>query len=512
MLALLFFLVAFATAHADVRLPTVIADHMVLQRDREISLWGWADPGENVALELNGKSASTAANNDGRWSAKLPAMDPGGPFTLLVRGKNTQLVNDILIGDVWVCSGQSNMEWMVAHSNDAAKEIANASHPKIRLFSIPNRVAAEPQDDVDAEWQICRPSTIAQFSAVGYYFGRELNKALDVPIGLINSSWGGSAAEPWISADSGDATFQRVAKAWNEPNAPKLPEIVEYYRVMGDWLEDAYHAMSEGVSLPPAAQPLQGVKDVPIFPSGPSLTYNAMIAPITQFGVRGAIWYQGETNAARAYEYRDILKALINDWRRQFNRDDLAFLIVQLANYQKRDEQPGESAWAELREAQAMALELPNTGLACTIDIGDADDIHPRNKQEVGRRLALSCLGMTYRVPAPVYSGPTYKSMLIEGNEIRIVFDLGGYSLASKDNAPLKGFAIAGEDRKFVWADARIDGPYVIVSSKDVAEPVAVRYAWANNPECNLYNAEGLPAVPFRTDDWPGITQPAASN
>jgi sialate O-acetylesterase len=481
---LLFVLIAISTVFiimpspvmADVRMPQIFSDNMVLQRDTEITVWGWADPGEQVTVTLGGQNRVAETGIDGRWEVSLTSMKAGGPFKMLVNGKNSLEFSNILVGDVWICSGQSNMEWPVSRSADADNEIANADYPEIRLFTVPREIAVIPADDLAGGiWEECSPETVASFSAVGYFFGRHIHKETGVPVGLINSSWGGTIAETWISRET-------------------MGTIEDFKEVMASAdLVDLKQRQDEIVNGGPN--------------SFPTLLFNGMINPVTSFNIKGAIWYQGESNAGRAYQYREVFPALITDWRKQWGQEELPFFFVQLANFMAPVSDPVESGWAELREAQAMTLSLPATGMAVAIDIGEADDIHPLNKQDVGKRLALSALKVTYGRDI-VHSGPVYDYMRVEGDRIRISFTSTGSGLIPKDKyGYLKGFAIAGKDRKFYWAKAIIENNDIVVYSDQVNNPVAVRYAWANNPDdANLYNNEGLPASPFRTDDWPGIT------
>ena len=456
---------------ANIRMPRIFSDNMVLQRDAGIRIWGWADQDERVTVILGDQKKVTRTGRDGRWEVSLLPMKAGGPFQMSVQGKNSLEFSNILIGDVWVCSGQSNMAWSVSRSANPDHEILHADHPEIRLFTVPRTIDTSPANDLTGgEWFVCSPESISSFSAVAYYFGRHINIESGVPVGLINSSWGGTVAETWISR-------------------PTIATIDDFREIIAQTGQPAGGQRTDGPN------------------SFPSLLYNGMINPIISFSIKGVIWYQGESNAGRAYQYREIFPALIGDWRKQWGQDEMPFLFVQLANFKAPVTDPAESDWAELREAQAMALALPSTGMAVTIDIGEADDIHPLNKQDVGKRLALSALKVAYDRDI-VHSGPVYNSMSIEGTRIRLDFTSFGSGLTAKDRyGYLKGFAIAGEDGKFQWAQAFIEGDQVVVYSNRVKNPVAVRYAWANNPDdANLYNMEGLPASPFRTDDWPGIT------
>jgi len=455
---------------ADVKLPAIFGDNMCLQQGRDLPVWGWADPGEEVTVTIGSASQKATAGEDGRWKVKLEPVETYGPVEVKVSGKNEILIKNVIVGDVWICSGQSNMEWPVAASNNPQEEIANANYPKIRIFKVMRKTALEPQTDVVGQWVECSPQTIADKSAVGYFFGRELHQRLDNrPIGLINTSWGGTIAEAWTSAETLQA----------EP---------EYKAI----LDRAAALNSDSVK--------NGNN-----PNRASVLYNAMIAPLIPYAIRGAIWYQGESNASRAYQYRTLMPDMIGDWRKQWGQGDFPFFMVQLANFMKKEEAPTESAWAELREAQLLtAEETPHVGMAVIIDIGEANDIHPRNKQDVGKRLAISAMNIAYGKDL-VHKGPTYQSLERKGGKIRLNFHNTGSGLVAKGDK-LTGFAVCGKDMTWHWADATIDGTSVIVSSKEVPEPFAVRYGWANNPDCNLYNAEGLPASPFRTDTFDGVT------
>lgn len=473
---------------ADVTLPAVIGDHMVLQIGRDIPFWGWAEASEEVTVtilpkeNIDGKgaeTATTAAGADGRWFLKLPARAKPGTVEVKITGKNSINLTDVLIGDVWVCSGQSNMDWPVKASLNHQEEIAEANYPLIRVFKVERSTAKVPQTDIEGKWIECSPETVGDVSAVGYFFARELHRTLKRPMGIIQAAQGGAICEAWTSLS--------VLKS--DPDFAQILERAD--RAAGD--------------------PNQANN-----PNRASVLYNGMIAPLQGFpmkqgfSIKGTIWYQGESNAVRAYQYRKLFPLMIADWRRGWGLGDFPFLYVQLANYvpdkAKPDHpaEPEESAWAELREAQTMALSSPKTGMVVTIDIGESRDIHPKNKQEVGRRLALSALKVAYG-QSVLASGPEFKSMKIQGHEVEIEFQNVGEGLMIQGEA-LKGFAIAGTDRKFVWANARIVNEKVVVSADEVPVPLAVRYAWSDNPEATLFNRAGLPAGPFRTDDWPGIT------
>lgn len=632
-------------ANAEVKLPKIFSSNMVFQQGIEIPVWGWADNGERITVTFNGHTARTRANNEGKWQVKLPVQDYGGPHKLVIQGKNTIELQNVMVGEVWVCSGQSNMQWRVDQSNNPEEEIAEANFPEIRLFSVPRTVAQFPQNDIsEGEWVECSPETVAGFSAVGYFFGRDLHQELDVPIGLIHTSWGGTVAETWISPNtiSNDPDFReklmelqqmdlesyRRARLdqvrellggeiptrdkgmvdgepvwagldysdghWRSIKTPMYWENQGYIDIDGiGWYrkeiqlneeqtnanltlhlgkvddsditfingieigrtenkydEDRIYTIDKkylnpgrnmivvrvqdtggngGIWGDPQNQFLAignekmdisgdwkfriskaEVSSVNVGPNSyPTLLFNAMINPLIPFGIKGAIWYQGESNAGRAKQYQRVFPSLITDWRNHWQQGDFPFLFVSLANYTQPPQMPDESDWAELREAQTKTLALPNTGMALAIDIGEADDIHPRNKQDVGKRLALNAFKIAYGKDV-VHSGPMYESVEFKDGKAYISFSETGSGLEVQDRyGYLKGFTIAGSDRKFHWAKAElVDDETVVVYSEDVSNPVSVRYGWANNPDdVNLYNREGLPANPFRTDNWPGITK-----
>ncbi|MBC8081912.1 MAG: sialate O-acetylesterase [Hymenobacter sp.] len=645
-------LLAQQPAHATVRLPRLVGNHMVLQRGQPLVLWGWAAPGEAVSVTFRGRTtAAKTDGTDGKWTVTLPAAPAGGPYTLRVKGGNELVVNDVLVGDVWLASGQSNMEWPVRDANSAAAEIAAANYPTIRRLDVPNVAALAPQAEFGgAGWQVCSPQTAGEFSAVAYFFARDLHRRDPrVPIGLITAEWGGTPAEAWTSGPAlraqpdfaaqaaalasmksslptQQADYVTRTKAWqaspagqdqglrpgqpswadpgldasNWPTMP-LPGVWETqtetlrdfdgivwlrreftltateagqpaqlalsriddndstwvngvpvggtrgyypqrrYAVPGSLLRAGRNVVAVRVvdngggggiwgaaadmhlttavrTLPlagawqyqtaydPATQPANP------FPGGPQMLpaalFNGMIAPLRPYALRGIIWYQGETNAPRAEQYRTLFPNLIRDWRTQWQQPLLPFLFVQIAGYQPNGSAPAESAFSELREAQQLALTLPATGMATAIDVGDSADIHPRNKQEVGRRLALVARRVAYGETHTVAGGPVFEDMRIIGSTMRLTFKNPGHDLVLKDAAGpyLKGFAIAGPDRRFVWAQGELRGNTLVLHSPAVPAPVAVRYAWGNMPFLNLYNRENLPAPPFRTDNWPGLT------
>lgn len=490
-------------ASADVKLPAVISDNMVLQRHISVPIWGTADPNERITVALDKQKVSVTADSEGKWSVKIRALKAGGPYELIITGKNKIVLKNVLVGEVWICSGQSNMQWDVRNSLNADKEIAEAKYPMIRFFTVKRVVSDKPLKDTEGKWSECSPETVPGFSAVGYFFGSDLYKALDVPIGLINTSWGGTPAESWTDKETleSDPDFKPILERWDKNVADYPQALQKYQEQLDQWDKDEQKAKEDGKPEPKKPNPPVDPKNNPWMPSS---LYNAMISPLIPYAIKGAIWYQGESNADRAYQYRKLFPAMIKDWRKSWEQVNFPFLFVQLANFMETKPEPSDSAWAELREAQQMTLSLSNTGMAIAIDLGEANNIHPKNKQDVGHRLALNALAFYGRNTE--YSGPIYQSMETAGNQIRLRFIHIGGGLITKDNEPLKGFAIAGEDHKFVWADAKIDGETVVVWSDKVSQPQAVRYAWADNPECNLYNGAGLPASPFRTDNWNGVT------
>lgn len=472
-------LLSTTVARADVKLPSVIGGNMVLQREVSCPIWGWADAGEEVSVEFADQKLSTKAGADGKWMVSLKPMKANAKgATMTIRGKNTIALDDILVGEVWLCSGQSNMEWTVSSSNNPQEEISAANHPRIRHIKIPHTPMTKPQDNVASDgWKVCTPQTAGSFTAVGYYFGRHLMNELDVPVGLIGSNWGGTRIEPWTPP----VGFKRV---------PALKESIT------DKLDSFPTTTQQKVS-----KDSDETKTV-VNHQSPLALYNGMIHPLVPFAIKGAIWYQGESNNGEGMMYYEKMKALIGGWRSVWKNPDMPFLFVQLApyNYTKGRPDADPTPLAGIWEAQTAALSIPNTGMAVTVDIGNVNDIHPKNKQDVGKRLALWALAKNYGKTGLVYSGPLYKEMKVDGNKVRLSFEHVGSGLVSRDDKPLSNFTIAGEDNKFVEAKAEIDGGTVVVSSDEVAKPVAVRFAWNQMAEPNLSNKEGLPASPFRTD------------
>jgi len=658
----------------NINLPNIFSDNMVLQAKKPISIFGIIDPLTRVNMWIGDNSNFAVSDSSGYFEVTIDSMNYGGPHRLSLAGEDTICFNNVMIGEVWFCSGQSNMEWQVSQVNNSAEEIQAADYANIRLFSVPKKVSKEPLDDCESEWTTCNPKNIRTFSAVGYFFGRELYEKMNIPIGLIHSSWGGTPIEAWMKYNTleGDSDFVPIVNRYKK-NVIDYPEKLKEYNLLvekiqndgltlpiyqvdmgnegikkgwannnfddsewgnfelpGFWegvlekdidgaiwfrksiiipenwkgkdlvielgsIDDfdktyingnligeidntipnfwtvlrVYNIDSENLlpgkntiavrvfdhfgqggfsgavsqlklyskddpsnvvelaglwkykienELDPKNITGPGGSDLPPIPLGPGHPhspeglYNGMIEPISPFTINGFIWYQGEDNASRAHQYRKLLPAMIEDWRTLWNDKNLYFGIVQLANFMSEVAIPTESSWAELREAQKLTSEnINNSGLAVTIDIGEADDIHPKNKQDVGKRLAYWALNKAYGKKnfnrgTQCFSGPKLKEMHIDNDKVHMIFENIADSLVIIAGKELKGFAVAGKDRKFFWAKAKIQGDQVIAWSKEVNHPIAIRYAWANNPICNLYNSVGLPAGPFRTDNWQGIT------
>ncbi|MBS0211202.1 MAG: sialate O-acetylesterase [Planctomycetes bacterium] len=487
-------LIGSATAvYADVKLPNIFSSHMVLQQQQKNKVWGLAEPGEAVTVTIGDQSHQATADAQGAWSVWLNPMTPGEALVLTVKGKNEIKLDDVLVGEVWICSGQSNMQWNVKQANDPDLEKLSAKHPKLRMINFPQIGTQEPKwSHDDRKWMVCSPDTVESFSAVGYFFGRQLHRTLDVPVGLINNAWGGSACEAWINRDvlSADPRFKAMMDRYAGMEAqfaalkPKEAELDEADK-----------------------KQLANVQRLMTGNARPANIYNGVLKSHLGYGIRGAIWYQGETNAGRAYQYRDLFPLMIKNWRDEWGQGDFPFYWVQLADFTPEQTQPGESDWAELREAQTMTMSrLPNTGEAVIIDIGEGKDIHPKNKVDVGRRLARWALAKDYGVKI-AYHSPQYKAMEKQGNKVVLTFDDVDGGWRPFDVANPVGFAIAGDDKKFVWANGKVlPNGTVEVWADQVSEPAAVRYGWANNPVVNMYNAAGLPLTPFRTDDWPGVS------
>ena len=483
---------AMSTCFADVKLPNVFSDHMVLQQGQENKIWGTATAGEKVSISIADKSMEAKADDKGNWSAKLPSLPAGGPHKLRVAGSSVVELSDVLVGEVWICSGQSNMQWSVAASNNADLERLSANFPKIRMINFPQVGTQEPVwSHDDRKWMVCSPATVDGFSAVGYFFARQIHQSTNVPIGMINNAWGGSSCEAWVNRDvlKANPRFEGLLARWTN--------MEERFKALGAKQDRSEAETKEMASL----QTQMGGN------ARPANIYNGVLKSHIGYGIKGAIWYQGESNAGRAYQYRDLFPAMITNWRNEWGQGDFPFYWVQLADFQAERTEPGDSDWSELREAQTMAMDkLPNSGQAVIIDIGEGKDIHPKNKVDVGMRLARWALAKQYN-QAIDYQSPRYESMEKVGSGIVVKFAHRGKKWRPFDvNEPI-GFTIAGEDKKFFKADAKIleDGR-VQVSSASVPNPVSVRYAWAQNPICNMFADNGLPLTPFRTDDWPGVT------
>lgn len=505
-------------ASADVRLPKIFTDNMMFQRDQPVRVWGWADPDEAVSVKLSGKTATTKADAVGRWIVEMPALKSGENLDLTVKGRNTLALKNILIGDLWVCSGQSNMEMGLNECLGHEDDLKTADFPKIRRIKINREQSGVPETDAPAAtpWQVCSPTMDASITGVGFYFAREIYQKTGVPIGIIDSNWGGTPIEPWVATeglalvDEFKPVFTARKEALKHYETTQLPKALP---LMEAWIALTKRQLASGAptTQPPAIPPNPGGE-------GWSGMYNAMIHPFTQMPIKGALWYQGESNGDEGATYHERMRALIGGWRKTWGQGDFPFYFVQLASYQAVSQDPaGGNGWAKLREAQTKSLTVPNTGMAVIIDtvpLAERDDIHPKNKYDVGMRLARWALGRDYGQKQLEVSGPLFKLLKIEAGKARLAFDHVGTGLmvGKKESrnpaveAPgekLKQFAIAGADRKWFWADAVIVSNTVTVSSPEVEHPVAVRYAFQMNPDgANLYNREGLPASPFRTDDW----------
>jgi len=480
------------SVRAELQLAPLFTDNAVLQQGKATPVWGWAEDGEIVTVRFRGQKVSTTTHN-GKWSVDLRNLKAGGPDPLTVStASRTFALTNVLVGEVWICSGQSNMEWPMSQSYQAEADMAAATNTQIRFFLVPKKKSEASTTRINSQWAVCSPQTIKGRTAVGYYFGRDLQKARNVPIGLIETYWGGSPAEAWMSREALEVSpryqaeiLDTHADAWKK-----------YQDSLIKYENDKAVAASKGETFTNSA---------PRFGWKPSELYNGMIAPLVPYAFKGAIWYQGESNAGRAEQYRTLFPDMIRNWRRDWNNNDFPFLAVQLAPFMAVKDQPSDSSWAELREAQWLATQtLPKVGMAVITDVGDPKDIHPRKKQPVGERLALAARGIAYGEKIE-FSGPLYRAQTVRDGKIIVHFDHVGKGLEARDGA-LKGFAICGEDGKFVWAKAEIVGKTVEVSSPEVPKPIAVRYGWADCPEVNLWNKDGLPASPFRTDNFPLTT------
>ena len=487
-------------ALADVRLPAIISNHMVLQAGKPVLVWGWANPAEEIRVSIAGQEQSAKADAAGQWRVTLSPLAPTSvATTLTVKGHNTLTVEDILVGEVWLGSGQSNMELPVKRAKDFNREQVDAQFPEMRMFTVKRHASTNAGVNVQSSWVVCNSSNVGDFSATLYFFGRELHQKLHRPVGLIHSSWGGTPIQAWMPLDSFKASphyeallerkRQEIA-AWPE----REKQILANIRAWEEAAKGTNHNMRMRPGNPGRPDSIQYL---------PARLYNGMIHPLTSYRIRGVLWYQGEANArdgeTGAAYYTDLQTRLIAGWRSAWGAPELPFLFVQLPNYDDAID-PTKVSWAYFREGQARTLTVPHTGMAVTIDIGEAGDIHPKNKQEVGRRLALLALADVYQMNIPSRS-PEFSKLKIKGGEAQLTFNhAAGGLVAHGEN--ITGFTIAGGERKWYPATARVEGDHVIVSSPEVAAPVAARYGWADNPECNLYNRAGLPLAPFRTDVW----------
>jgi len=492
-----------ATAQAELKLPAIIGDNMVLQQKQANPIWGWDTPGTEVTVTFSGQTKTGKAGDDGKWTVTLDALDANAtPATMTFKGTDSKEVKNILIGEVWLSSGQSNMQWSVSQTWDYDLEMLSANYPEIRIVKVPNVGTQEIQKDFKGQWRVCDPSTIGNFSAVAYFYGRLLHQTLGVPVGLIDNSWGGSAAEAWVKRDifDADSRFKAMQDQWK-----KTEENYDFEKVKADFevQKAAWDAKSPEEKA--AGQAPRPPRNELIGNQRPGNLYAGCLAPIIGYGIKGAIWYQGETNAGRAAQYNDLMTLLIGEWRKDWKQGDFPFYFVQLADYMAEKPEPANSGWAELREAQTLTMNtVKNTGQAVIIDLGESNDIHPRNKRDVAERLARWALVKDYGFDKIPHRSPEFKSMEIKDNKAVVLFDHIGGGLRTLDVSDLKGFAISGEDGKWVWADAKFVASAkkdtIEVSSPQVAKPVAVRYAWADNPVCNILSTEGLPLTPFRTD------------
>ena len=490
---------------ADVKLPAIISDNMVLQQNTTVALWGWADAGEAVEIKnsWNYKTEKVTADHKGNWLVHLKTIKAGGPYTITITGENKIELHNVLLGEVWLCSGQSNMEfplkkhqgWQTGVIN-AEQEISQADLPMMRMFIVEKNTSTIPLNDVKGAWNICSPETAGNFSAVAYYFGKRIQKETGFPVGLIHSSWGGTPAESWTKKEvlKSDKDFASILDRYDNSLKGYTDNLKKYEQELLEWKKDSAELKAgETATRQKPTKPADPAKNS----KSPTLLYNAMIHPLMPFTLKGVIWYQGESNADRAYQYRKLFPALINNWRNDW-KENLPFYFVQIAPHRQQN--------PEIREAQLLTFKTTkNTGMAVITDSGDSTDIHPRNKEVVGERLALWALAKNYGKKDIAYSGPVYQSMKIEGNKIILHFDFVNGGLKAKDGK-LKEFTIAGDNQKFVPAHAIIKGNTVVVWSDEISKPVAVRFAWKNFMRPNLYNGAGLPASPFRTDDWQGET------
>ena len=512
---LFFFLSLFPLAWlmAELRTPAVIGNHMVLQQNHLNPIWGWDKPNTAVEVKISGQSHQTVSDTMGYWRVTLSPMEASAsPKVMSIQGSSSLTYENILVGEVWLCSGQSNMQWSLDRTDDKDLESLSTHYPHLRLISIPQTGTQEPQNDFKGQWEEATPNSAINFSAVGYFFGRRLNQILQVPVGLINNAWGGSACEAWIPRDR--LNKLEVAKPylnqWEKTEAHYDFEKLQtaYEEKLQAWQNRQIAARKAG-KVASERRP-RAPRNQMTGQHRPANLYNGVLHPIIGYGIKGTIWYQGESNADRAHAYREVFPLMIQSWRDAWKQGDFSFYWVQLADYRKEMKDPVPENWPELREAQTMTLKkLKNVGEAVIIDTGEGRDIHPRNKQTVANRLVRHALARDYGYNIP-HQSPRYQSMKVVGNKIILSFDHVGAGLYCFDTTQPQGFAICGKDQKFVWGHAKLTGKNSVeVWSEEIKDPVAVRYAWMNNPVCNLYRRDGpvtLPVTPFRTDDFPMIT------
>ena len=487
------------TARAEVKPHALFCDHAVLQQGKPVPVWGIANPGEQVTVSLSGQNVGTSAGPDGRWIVRLPAMKAGGPHSMVIVGDNRIQLEDVWIGEVWICSGQSNMERQLGPRTGQQplenweQEVASADYPQIRHFAVARTPSDTTKNDTDGQWDVCTPQTVANFTAVGYYFGRDLHRHLKVPVGLIHTSWGGTPAEAWTSKEVLAARFPETLETHQKSLEQYPVKLADYQAqeptLVKAWEEAAAKAAAEGKPTPPKPTP---PRDPAVGRQNwPSALYQGMLAPIMPCAMRGVIWYQGESNASRAKQYRSLFPAMIGDWRGRWGQGDFPFLFVQIAPFRGMN--------PEIRDAQLQTWKTtPNTAMVVTTDIGDANDIHPARKESVGARLALAARALAYGENVD-YSGPVFDRMTIDGSKAVLAFTHLGGGLVCKDGS-LRGFEISADGKGFIPAVAEIAGDNIIVSAEGVLKPAAVRYAWSNVPDVNLFNRAGLPASPFRTE------------
>lgn len=484
--------------NAQVTLPNIFSNHMVLQQKQINPVWGKASKGEKVSVSIANQTHRTIADKNGRWIVKLTPIDAGGPFVLTVQGRNKIEIQDVLVGEVWMCSGQSNMQWTIGNSNHADVEVASANYPNIRLMNVPKVGSEIATDNLDVSWNLCTPETVKNFSAIGYLFGKRLHNTLGVPIGLINNAWGGSAIEAWIPRQVlEEEGHDELVKSWDD-------QIAGYSDAVFEKKKEAYKYWLANGKPGKKKWPPENIR---IGRKRPGSIYKGMVNASVGYGIKGIIWCQGETNAGRAYQYRELFPLLIKTYRNLWRQGDFPFYWVQMADFLEESKVPTGGSWAELREAQTMTLSLPNTGEAIVTDVGEAKDIHPRDKQTPANRLVRHALAKDYGY-AMASDSPRFSSMEIKENKAIISFSYTDKGLCTFDFDEIKGFAIAGSDKKFVWAKAKIIGKNKVeVYSDNVENPVAVRYGFENNPRVNLYDRNGLPVTNFRTDSWQGVTE-----